>query len=198
MRRLRSHVRQKGSVVDEMMPNVWPSGSRKRSAGADVASSRAVAGPRASPMVRSISARLTTSRADQRVAPPTSMYSMKRTSASTGPRVGQQVDELVVVHTPRMTTVSSFRFVNPDPVAARDARPDRGQRVEAREVAEAVGAQRVEADGQAVQPGGPERRRLVREQHAVRGEREVLEGRPAGEQADQVRQVRAQERLSPP
>ena len=33
--RLRSHVRQKGSVVDAMMPNVVPSGSANRSAGAD-------------------------------------------------------------------------------------------------------------------------------------------------------------------
>ncbi len=39
MSRLRSQVRQKGSVVEEMIPNTRPSGSRKRSAGAALSSS---------------------------------------------------------------------------------------------------------------------------------------------------------------
>ena len=39
VRRLRSHDAQNGSVVDEMMPNVLPSGRRNRSAGAEDCSS---------------------------------------------------------------------------------------------------------------------------------------------------------------
>ena len=43
--RLRSQLLQNGSVVDEMMPNTVPSGSRKRSAGALVSSTIGVIGP---------------------------------------------------------------------------------------------------------------------------------------------------------
>ena len=38
VRRLRSQVRQNGSVVEAMIPNVVPSGSVYRAAGADVSS----------------------------------------------------------------------------------------------------------------------------------------------------------------
>ena len=44
--RLRSQLRQNGSVVDEMMPKIVPSGSVKRSAGAeDAGSTIGVIGP---------------------------------------------------------------------------------------------------------------------------------------------------------
>ena len=43
--RLRSHARQKGAVVDEMMPNTRPSGRRKRSAGAELSSAIGSIGP---------------------------------------------------------------------------------------------------------------------------------------------------------
>ena len=43
--RLRSQVRQNGAVVEAMIPNVVPSGSAKRSAGADVSSRIGSIGP---------------------------------------------------------------------------------------------------------------------------------------------------------
>ena len=43
--RLRSQLLQNGSVVDEMMPNVVPSGSAKRSAGAELSSTTGAIGP---------------------------------------------------------------------------------------------------------------------------------------------------------
>ena len=45
VRRLRSHERQNGAVVEAMMPKTVPSGSRKRSAGARLFSLSGVMGP---------------------------------------------------------------------------------------------------------------------------------------------------------
>ena len=96
--RLRSQLRQNGSVVDEMIPNIVPSGRRNRSAGADDRlddrlDRSVVRGERGEHLRREI-----TRAGDQRVAPPTSMYSMNRTSAFSGSPVLDQIDELVVVH----------------------------------------------------------------------------------------------------
>src|SRR5207245_6962348 len=43
--RLRSHVRQKGEVVEAMMPKTVPSGSRNREAGAELVSAAALTLP---------------------------------------------------------------------------------------------------------------------------------------------------------
>ena len=87
VRRLRSHAAQNGSVVDAMMPNVVPSGSRKRSAGAESRPGDRLDRRRsASVEPREHLARATRRASiDQCVAPPTSMYSMNRTSAPTRP-----------------------------------------------------------------------------------------------------------------
>ena len=66
----------------------------------------------------------------------------------------------------------------------------------ARELREAVAAQRVEADGDAMEAGGSERVGLIGEQNAVGREREVGEAGLPGEHADQARQLAAQQRLA--
>src|SRR5215813_796537 len=65
------------------MPNTVPSGSVYRSAGAVLSSTTGSIRPYRRPSVSSIWARLTTCSIDHCVAPPTSMYSMNRTSAGT-------------------------------------------------------------------------------------------------------------------
>ena len=96
--RLRSQVRQNGSVVDEMMPNVVPSGSAKRSAGADEpGSSTGVDRRRSAREALEHLPPRDDAAGRPRVAPPTSMYSMNRTSAFTDLPVLDQVDQLVVV-----------------------------------------------------------------------------------------------------
>ena len=90
------------------MPNTVPSGSAiaigRRGALLD---HRLDPARSAGPATSSISARLTTWSIDQCVAPPTSMYSMKRTSAgAVRPNSIRSASSSSL--TPRMTTVSSF------------------------------------------------------------------------------------------
>src|SRR5580693_10088052 len=80
--RLRSQFRQKGVVVEAIIPKAVPSGNLNRSAGADEFAPRGSIVPYLFVRRSSISARGKTLSLDQFVAPPTSMYSMKRTSAS--------------------------------------------------------------------------------------------------------------------
>ena len=63
-------------------------------------------------------------------------------------------------------------------------------------VAKALAIERVEADGDAVQPGGAQRRAPAREQHAVGRQREIADRRPRGERLDQDREVAPQQRLA--
>ena len=135
------------------------------------------------------------SRATSRVAPPTSMYSMNRTSASTTAAVFDQVHELVVVDAADDDRVD-LECVPKTRCAAAMPFLDASELVEARERREAIGVQRVEADGDAAQAGGGERVDLVGEQDAVCREREVVEPRLRGEHADERRKVAAQERLA--
>jgi len=94
------------------------------------------------------------------------MYSMKRTSAGTVFAELDQVRQLVVVDAAH-TTVSSFVPVKPAagsaPMPARTCawleRP--------REPGEAIGTERVEAHGDAMEAGRLERPRLLRQQDAV-------------------------------
>ena len=67
-----------------------------------------------------ISVRGTTREADQSVAPPTSMYSMKRISAPTRPAYSTSAGSSSSF-SPRMTTVSSFTVLNARAAAAMPA-----------------------------------------------------------------------------
>ena len=104
--RLRSQERQNGAVVDATIPNVVPSARRKRSAGA-LGSRPSVTGvmaPYRCDNTARISRRENTCSGDHAVAPPTSMYSMNRTSASCA-RANSMRSTSSSSFTPRMTTV---------------------------------------------------------------------------------------------
>ncbi len=120
VRRLRSQSRQKGAVVEAMTPKVVPSARRKRSAGAAARAGSGSTGPN----FRSINARIsacdTTCSRDQRVAPPTSMYSMNRTSAP-APRAYSSNGSTSSSLNPRMTTAFSLTLANP--AATAEATP---------------------------------------------------------------------------
>ena len=160
--RLRSHVRQNGSVVDAMMPNVVPSGERealgrrRRSRLVD-RRDRAVVARRARRASRAARRR---GRATSGVAPPTSMYSMKRTSASTARPYSIRSTSSSSL-TPRMTTVSILSRPKTRRAAAMPAWT-RVELVEARQRLEAIAVQRVEADRDASEPGGLAARRSDR------------------------------------
>ena len=91
------------------------------------------------------------------VAPPTSMYSMKRTSAPTRRPNVEQVVDLIVVDAAHDDRVDLER-VESGRRRRLDAREHGWQRVEPRDRLEALAAQGVEADGEAVQPGVAELR----------------------------------------
>ena len=192
--RQRSQSSQNGSVVDAMMPNTVPFGRRYRRAGADERSSTGTIGPKAAPRRSSISARETTWLHAQCVAPPTSMYSMKRTSAPTrSPNRIRSASSSSLV--PRRTTVSILS--RPKVVGGGgDALEDRGVIARARQRGEAVGVEGVEAHGDAVEARVPQRPRRLRQEDAVGGEREVGEARLAGERAHEVRQIAPQQRFA--
>ena len=99
---------QNGAVVEAITPKTRPSGSAKRSAGAvDPGSSTASTPPNRDRRRSSISARGTTVSLDQCVAPPTSMYSMNRTSAAMDAAKSSSGSSSSSL-TPRMMTASSF------------------------------------------------------------------------------------------
>src|SRR5207249_11485568 len=77
----RSQERQKGAVVEATIPNVAPSGRRKRSAGAlESPVATGVMGPYRAERTSRISRCENTCAADHPVAPPTSMRSEEHTS----------------------------------------------------------------------------------------------------------------------
>ena len=141
-----------------------------------------------------MSRRETTRGIDQCVAPPTSMYSMNRTSAPWRASELQQVYEFVVVDT-----------ANDDRVELEPGKEGRGrgdtvedalELVEPRQALETVSSQRVEADGQAVQARLAKRLGLGSEQHAIGGHGEVSDSRTGSQSMDEVRQIATQERLA--
>ena len=81
--RLRSQVAQKGTVVEAIMPKIVPSGKEKRCAGAEESSRIGSIDPYRFVRIWRISACESTLLIDQSVAPPTSIYSMNRTSPLT-------------------------------------------------------------------------------------------------------------------
>ena len=117
--RLRSQERQNGAVVDATTPNVVPSVRRKRSAGAlgSRPSVMVVIEPYRCDNTARISLLENTCSGDHAVAPPTSMYSMNRTSASCV-RANSIRSTSSSSFTRRMTTVLIFSRSNP---AARAA-----------------------------------------------------------------------------
>ncbi len=117
----------------------------------------------------------TTRSGDQRLAPPTSMYSMNRTSALTERPYSIRATSSSSL-TPRMTTVSILSWPKARYAAAMPAM-HRVELVEAGQRLEAIGLQRVEADGDAPESCGFQRVDLIGEQHAVGGEREIASGR---------------------
>ena len=110
--RLRSQVLQNGEVVEAMTPKIVPSRRTNRSAGAVLTSLRRSMRPYRRFNTLRMSAREKTLSIDHCVAPPTSMYSMKRTSAPTRfPYSNRSTSSSSLV--PRMTTVSIFNPVKP-------------------------------------------------------------------------------------
>ncbi len=108
MTRARSQSRQNGAVVDAITPKTRPSGRTNRSAGAvDPGSSTAATSPNRVRRRSSSSARGTTVPLDQCVAPPTSMYSMNRTSAEMDAAKSSSGSSSSSL-TPRMITASSL------------------------------------------------------------------------------------------
>src|SRR4030095_11870972 len=111
---------------------------------------------------------------DHGVAPPTSMYSMKRISAS-APRAYSMRVAISSSLTPRITTVSSLSPRKP--ARAPRARPrgaplqHLGRGIPARERAEAVRPQRVKAHRDAVEAGFAERGGPLGEEEARGGPR---------------------------
>ena len=175
--RLRSQVRQNGVVVDAMIPNVVPSGSRNRSAGAELASrerlDRAV--PRRQAL-QDLGAR------DHLLAGP--VGGAAHVHVLDEPHLGadragelQQVDQLVVVDAPDDDGVE-LEAREPGRPAGLDARQDRGVLVPPGERPEPIGPEGVEADRDPVEPGLPERRGL-RRRAARRWSSSPGPGRPA-------------------
>ena len=176
--------RQNGSVVDEMMPNIVPSGSAKRSAGADdpgstIGSIGAVArapARRASPAARR------RGRATSGVAPPTSMYSMNRTSRVHRPAVLDQVDQLVVVDAADDDGVDLELAEH----AARRGDARRGRASSSSKRVSAAKRSRCSVSRLTVmrpRPAALQRVDLIGEQHAVGGQREIAQARLRGEHA---------------
>ena len=136
----------------------------------------------------------TTRSIDQWVAPPTSMYSMKRTSAPCAAPELEQRHQLVVVHAADHHRVDLES--GEERCGRRDARAHAVQLVVARQGAEAVGVQRVEAHGQPVQPGGLQRLGVRREQNAVGRHGEIADAGSPRQPRDQVRDVAPQQRFA--
>ena len=122
------------------------------------------------------------------------MYSMNRTSAPMARRVLEQRHDLIVVRAPH------DHRIDLDVLEVRACGVDPGQHarqlVEARERLKAVGPQGVEADRDPVQTGIPQRSCEIAEQHAVRGERQVVYAGARRELADETRQITAEQRLA--
>ncbi len=132
--------------------------------------------------------------ADHCVAPPTSMYSMKRTSAPSGRPYSMRSTQLVVVHALDDDAVDLERAED----AVRGLHPclHPVELVEACQRDESITAKRVEAHRDAPQARRGEAVDLILEQDAVGGEREIGEPRLAGNHADQRREIAPQQRLA--
>ena len=98
--------------------------------------------------------------------------------------------------TPRITTVSSLSDANPAARGRVDPAADRGELVHPRQRAEALAIERVQADGDAMEPGRPQRVRLSAQQDAVGRERQIGDRAPRREPFDEARQIAAKERLA--
>ena len=144
----------------------------------------------------SISRRETTASGVQRVAPPTSMYSMNRTSAPT-PLAYSISGTISSSLTPRITTVSSLSDV--------EARG--GGRVDTRAAPRASSSIRVSARKRSRSsvsrltvmrwsPAAAQRRRLGAQQDAVGGQRQIGDRAPRREAFDEDRQIAPQQRLA--
>ena len=161
------------------MPKVVPSGSveaigRRRA----VLDDRRHASRSARRAVRGSPAARRRESGDHFVAPPTSMYSMNRTSAPMDFPYSIRSHQLVVVDAPDDDRVDLEAWPNTRLAAAMpfvDAR----ELVEARQRLEPIGVQRVEADGDAAQARGRERVDVIGEQHAVGRQREIVQARLA-------------------
>ena len=131
--------------------------------------------PRRPPAGRAISGARDDASGDQRVAPPTSMYSMKRTSAPTpSPNSSRATSSSSL--TPRMTTVSILSASKPALDAASIPREDGGELVEARERGGSGRASSVSRlTVTRCRPALRSVARLLREQNAVGRQREVGE-----------------------
>jgi hypothetical protein len=106
-----------------------------------------------------------------------------------------QVDHLVVVVAARDDRVE-LQTREARAAAGFNAGEHGGQRVHFRELLKPVAAQRVQAHGETVQPGGLELGCAVGQQDAVGGERQVPHPRFARELTDEARQVTAEQRLA--
>jgi hypothetical protein len=136
---------------------------------------------------------VTTRAGDHFVAPPTSMYSMNRTSAPADfPYSTKSTSSSSF--TPLMTTASILK---------RRTRGSCGghawctrEFVEAREGFEAVGAQRIERDGNPPKTRGGKRVDLIREQDPVGRQRQIVQPWLAGDHAHECGHVAPEQRFA--
>ena len=150
--RLLSQLLQNGSVVDEMMPNTVPSGSRKRSAGALVSSTTAVIGPYSLAERRQhVLPRHHAIARPLRGAADVHVFDEANLGAD-ALRVLEQRNQLVFVRAANDHRIELDARRSSSTASSMPASTC-GKRIEARERLKAIGAQRVEADRQAMQPG---------------------------------------------
>src|SRR3989442_4354181 len=122
---------------------------------------------------------------DQSVAPPTSMYSMKRTSPPTRLPYSIRSTSSSSLY-PRMATVSNFSPLNPTRTAL-SMPSNLPEGIPPRQGLEPFGLEGVQAHGHPVQAGVEERLSLLRQQDAVGRQGEVFDPGIAPQHADQDR-----------
>ena len=124
------------------------------------------------------------------------MYSMKRTITPV-PRKRSTRSSTVWSLTPRWTTALTLMGARP---ARRACSMPCEHVVDAAEAAaharEDLGIQAVETDRDALQARGLQLGGVLRQQHAVGGQRDILDAGDRGQVADQVGEIRAQQRLA--
>src|SRR5688572_13532673 len=111
------------------------------------------------------------------------------------PAVLDQLDQLVLVGAAHHDRVD-LEGLESGAGCRVDAGEDRRVRVEAGQRFEAAAVQRVEADGDAVQPGIAQRGGLLGEQHAIGRQREIRDAGQPGQLGNEDRQIAAQQRLA--
>lgn len=196
VRRARSQLRQKGCVTELMTPNVVPSPSRKRSAGALSVRGRASTGPNAGgDPFEHRRARHDAFGPPVGGAADVSVLDEAQLGAVAA-RVVEQGRQLAVVDAGDHHRVELQLREAGTARRRGDAVEHPAEVVAPRQHAERVAIERVEADRDPVQAGRAQRRGMLAQQHAVAGHRQVgdrgpvrgvFTATPAGRHAAAVR-----------